>query len=61
MVVRIIPKWNDLDNEMHEKFAAYTSHIYNRLFLSGEDCFETRRITSICKLFRRYQNLLEKF
>lgn len=61
MVVRIILKWNDLDNEMHEKLAADTDHICKRLFSSDEDCFETRRITSIYKLFRRYQNFLEKF
>ena len=37
------------------------SHICNGLFSIGEDGFETRKMTSFYKLFRKYQDPKESF
>ena len=39
---------------MHEKLTTISCYVCNELFSIGEDSFGTRRMTSFCKLFRRY-------
>ncbi|CDY32833.1 BnaC08g02550D [Brassica napus] len=50
-----------LGNEVYEESKTAYCYICNKLFSIGEDGFRTRRITSLCKLPRRYTCLEEKF
>ena len=46
---------------MYEKFTSVSGYVCNILFPIGEDGFETRKMTSFCKLFGRYQDPERKF
>ena len=50
-----------MGNGMHEKLTSISGYVCNILFSIGEDGFRTRRMTSICKLFGRYQDPERKF
>ena len=40
---------------MYEEFTSIPGYVCNGLFSIGEDDFGTRKVTSFCKLFGRYQ------
>ena len=41
---------------MYEEFTLISGYVCKGLFSIGEDGFGTRRMTSFCKLFGRYQD-----
>ena len=49
-----------MGNGVYEEFTPVSGYICNILFSVDEDGFGTRRIASVCKLFRRYQDLKKK-
>lgn len=51
----------NLGNGIYENLTAVSYHFCNILFSIGEDSFETRWMTSLCKLPRRFQDSQEKF
>ena len=50
-----------MGNGMYEELTLVSGHFCNRLFSIGEDGVGTRRMTSFCKLFGRYQEPERKF
>ena len=50
-----------LGNGMYAEFMSVLGHICNWLFSIGENGFRTRKMTSLYKLFRKYQDPERKF
>ena len=50
-----------MGNGMYVEFKTILGYVCNRLFSIGEDGFGTRRMTSFCKLFGRYQESEREF
>jgi len=46
---------------MYEELTSISGYVCNGLFSIGKDGFRTRRMTSFCKLFGRYQNPEKEF
>ena len=45
-----------MGNGMYEELTSISGYICNGLFSIGEDGFGTKRMTSFCKLFKRYKD-----
>ena len=48
-------------NGMYEELTTVSDYVCNGLFSIDEDGFGTRRMASLCKVFRRYQDFERKF